>query len=464
MSLSVLDLAIIVTYIVIILAVGFYVGRNERLEDFLVNRRKTKTLLLVTSLVSSTVGAGFILGIASGAYQSGISVGITLTLAYVPSLVLIAYFAPKINAFGRKYNAHTFNEFFAFRYSDRARITVGTLTLIAYFLFLAAQFVAVAGLITVVTGLGFTIGLFASALATIAYVAVSGIKSDFYTDFVQFWLMVIFLFILLIPIGLLNLGGIESLKSLPPSYFDPFAFGGVEFFIGGLVLGIPLLLVSMDMWQRIYAAESEKTAKRVFKASALVIIPFAVLPTILGMMAAHALPNANPNTIIFELMLKFLPTGLLGIGIAGLLAVIMSTIDSMLMVGTATLTKDFYKKFFKKNATENQMLKTARIFTVIFGLAGLAAAFLYPDILQLGLAANFILVVMLPALLGAFFWKRANSAAAVWSMVAGFVILLTFLPIAPKTAFIPSILASAAVFVALSYFRKHSASEKTKIW
>ncbi|MEK6967389.1 MAG: sodium:solute symporter family protein, partial [Nanoarchaeota archaeon] len=432
----------------------FYVGKNEKLDDFLVNRRKTKLLLLVTSLVSSTAGAGFVFGTASGAYQSGMSVGITLTLAYVPGLIMVSYFAPKINKFGRKHNAHTISDFFAIRYSERVRIIVAIMTLIAFFMYLALQFVAIASFIKIITGIGFEIGLVASALATIAYVAVSGIKSDFYTDFAQFWLMIIFLFILLIPIGFISLGGVDSLKSLPPSYFDPFAFGGIEFFIGGLILGIPILLVSMDMWQKIYAAESEKTAKRVFQLGALILIPFIILPTILGMMAAITLPNSDPNSIIFILIIKFLPTGLLGLGLAGILAVVMSTIDSMLMVGTATLTKDFYKTFINKTADENKTLKMARIFTVLFGLLGLLTAFLYPDILQLGLVGTFILVVLLPPLIGAFFWKRANSTAAFWSILVGFITLLILLPSMPKTAFIPSILLGIITFVALCYTTK----------
>ena len=122
MPLNLLDLSIIAAYILIILAVGFYVGKNEKLDDFLVNRRKTKLVLLVTSLVSSTAGAGFIFGAASAAYQSGISFGITLTLLYVPGLILVGYFAPKISKFGRKYNAHTIGDFFAIRYSNRVRI------------------------------------------------------------------------------------------------------------------------------------------------------------------------------------------------------------------------------------------------------------------------------------------------------------------------------------------------------
>ncbi len=463
MPVTSLDIAIIAAYIIGILAVGIYVGKEGTLADFLVNKRKTKLLLLVTSLVSSTVGAGFILGTASGAYQSGISIGITLTLAYVPGLLLVGHFAPKINRFGRKYDAHTISDFFGLRYSLRARLMAALLTIITFFVFAALQFVAIAAMIQLLTGLDFTIGLLVSALVTIIYVAASGIKSDFYTDFVQFWLMIVFLFILLIPLGLVNLGGAESLKALPQGYFDPFAFGGVEFFIGGLILGIPLLLVSMDMWQRIYAAESEKTAKRVFMWGALVIIPFAILPTIIGMMAAVALPGSDPNIIVFEMMTKFLPTGLLGLGLAGVLAVIMSTIDSMLMVGTATLTKDFYKVMYNKKASEKNMLKMARIFTVLFGIAGLATAFLYPDILQLGLVGSFLLVILIPAFLGSF-WRRANAAAAFWSMVAGFVVLLLFLPSMPKTAFIPSILIDVAVFVILSFTAKHPEEEKTDLW
>lgn len=459
MPLNPLDLAVIIIYITVILAVGFFVGRRESLEDFLVNRRKTKLVLLVTSLVSSTVGAGFVFGTAAAAYQTGISFGLTMFFANVFGLLIISYFAPKINKFGRENNAHTIGDFFAEKYSEKVRLLVALLTLVAFFTYLGAQFVAIASLIKIITGIDFTVALVASALATIVYVTASGIKSDFYTDFIQFWLMVIFLFMLLLPLGLINLGGFGALKSLPSSYFDPFAFAGVEFFIGGLILGIPLYLVSMDMWQRIYAAENEKTAKRVFQLGAVVIIPFALLATLLGMMSAASQPNADPNAIIFNLMIQHLPAGLLGIGLAGVLAVVMSTIDSMLMAGTATLAKDFYKSF-RKNASEQSLLKYARIFTVIFGLAGLATAFVFPAILDLVLVSAFILVLFVPATLAAFFWKRANSSAAFWSILLGFIVLLVALVFEPRKAFIPGTSVAIVLFVVLCYKTKKSPEEK----
>ena len=130
---SIIDTAIIIGYLLIMLIVGFLVGKRENIEGYLVNNRKTKTILLIFTIVSTSVGMGVFLGISSEAYKNGISYGLTMMIASVLSLLLVAYFAPRIKQFGDKHKAHTLGDWFAVRYSSKNRLLVSIIILIAYF-------------------------------------------------------------------------------------------------------------------------------------------------------------------------------------------------------------------------------------------------------------------------------------------------------------------------------------------
>lgn len=446
---SAIDWIIILVYLGLMLLVGFLVGKKESIEDFLVNSRKTKTALLVFTIVSTSVGMGAFLGTASSAYQTGISYGLTVFLASIIGLIFVALFAPKIKRFGDKHNAHTLGDWFGIRYSKNNRILVSLVILIAYFFWTGLQFVGIAGLVHVVTGISFQIALIAAALITIIYTTVAGIKSDFYTDAIQFFVIVIMVFLVLLPLSLIDIGGFSYFFNLPSNYYNLFAFGGISFFLGGLIFGLPIFLVGMEIWQRIYAASSEVAAKKAFLWSTLVVF-FMFFPVLLaGLAAIKLVPGVNPDFALFELMKKILPVGFLGIGIAGILAVAMSTVDSLLLVGSVTILKDIHKTFINPDLDEKQMLKFGRIYTFFYGLFGLVAAYLMPNIIKLQIISAATLSVLSPAIIGGFIWKKANSKGAFWSILIGLIITFAFYPWMPTMSFIPGTLTSIILFIVI---------------
>lgn len=449
---SLIDTAIIIGYLLVMLIIGFVVGKRENLEGYLVNNRRTKTVLLIFTIVSTSVGMGVFLGISSEAYKTGISYGLTVMIASVLSLLLVAYFAPRIKHFGDKHKAHTLGDWFAVRYSNKNRLLVSIIILISYFFLAALQFVGIAGLINVISGLDFTIALVAASLITIIYTTAAGIKSDFYTDAVQFAIMVFTLFLVLLPLSLIKSGGLSFFNSLPASHFNPFAFGGISFFLGGIVLGAPLLLVSMEIWQRIYAATTEREAKRVYRWSALLLVIFFIPAILLGLIAFKTVPGINPDFALFELMKQALPAGLLGLGVAGILAAAMSTIDSIILVGSATILKDIHKTFINPNLTEKQMLRLGRSYTFFYGLLGLIAAYLIPHIIKLQIISGSALLVLSPAAIGGFVWKKATAKASFWSILTGIIVTFSLYPLMPTLSFIPGTLVSLILFIVISKF------------
>ena len=447
-----LDLVVIFIYLFGILIFSAFIGRKLDLEGFLVNRRATKLAFLVFTVVSTNVGAGTIVAVCSAGYSSGIAYGLTFAIVVFIGFLIVALLASRIKKFGDKYKAHTFAEFFEKRYSKKTGILVAVLVLVSYFFWMALQFIAIGSLMKVATGWSWNLSLVLSGLIVILYTTLGGIKSDFYTDMIQFWIIFVVLFGILLPTVLTNIGGWSAFSQLPPTLFSPFSFGGHSFFFGMIATGTLLLIVSMEVWQRIYAAANVKTAKQAFVIAALINAPVFLVSALLGMGARILFKEIAPEYALFKLMFKYLPPGILGLGMAGTLAAFMSSVDSMIMVESATFLKDIYKKLIRPTASEDELLKAGRLFTFFFGLIGLVVALVYPRIVEVQLLGFFTLLCFVPAVIGGLIWKRGNAAAAFISCLTGFIVVfLLFFTRFQKQAFIPAILISTVLYIILSY-------------
>lgn len=459
-----LDLIIVFIYIVLLFTIGIFVGLRENVEDFLVISRKAWFPLVLFSIVSTWVGVGVIVGTSASGYDTGISLGVTAALGGLVGVVAAGIFAPTVKKFGDRFNAHTIGDFFAIRYSQPNQILAGSVISLIYFTFTAAQFVGLAALLNVWAGIGFEVAVILAALTTIVYTAFAGIKSDFYTDTIHFWVMTIVLFGVLLPTVWQSTGGTVALTKLPSTYFDPFAYAGITFFVAALFFGTGVVFVSMEIWQRIYASSSAKTARWAMVGSVGLIVAFYLLAMYFGMITKIINPFLpNRDLALFTLMKKFLSPGFLGLAIAAFLAVFISTVNTMMMVVSATLTKDFYKGVINPRASGKLLLRVGRLLTLVVGLVGLGLAFIVRDIVTLSVNALLMLLVLLPATMGGFFWRRATSKAAFWSVLLGFAEGIVLLPLMPKTAFIPGFLVSLVLFIAISFFTKHSFSENVKL-
>lgn len=258
-----LDLAIIGIYMASMLALGLFLGNKEDSDGFFINGRKTKTALLIFTALSTSIGAGTVIGVAGEFTKTGISYGLSFALASFISWLFISWIAPRIKEWGDKIKAYTFGDFLAARYSIRTRRLGSIVVLVAYFTITSVQFVAFASLASIIGGFSFTLALFISALITIAYTFFAGIKGDIYTDAIQFFVMFpVFIALFIIGFGKTDLSIIAT--EIPAEFFSPFNYSGPVFFFGALVFGFTILLVSMEIWQRIFSAQDAKIARRAF--------------------------------------------------------------------------------------------------------------------------------------------------------------------------------------------------------
>jgi len=452
-----LDLIVIAVYLIITLIIGLLASKREHLEGYMTNNRKTKLFLLTTSNIATQIGAGAVVGVAASAYTTGISYGIIVMISITLSFLLFSYIAPRIKAFGDKHKAYTTGDFFDHRFGRANRYVFAGMYILLAFLWSGVQFVAIAQLIKVLTGINFEIALMGAALITIIYTSVAGIISDLLTDFFQFWVMLL-TFIILVPLAWGKAGGIQALSALPASHFDPLAFGGIIFFLGGIFLSGLVVLPEVHFWQRIYSADSESTARKSFLWSLPSII-FVAVAILCGLLAVKLAPGVAPDLALFTLMGNVLPSGLLGLGYAGILAIVMSSIDSILLGGSATILKDFYMPIFHPKRHEHELLNMARYITAIFGILSAVVAFYFQDIVSLTILASFTAGCFAFAILGGLFWKRTTAKASIASMISSLIVLYICYPFLKEISFVPSFATAILVLVIVSLCTKHSESE-----
>lgn len=456
------DLSIALAYVLGLFTFGMWTGIRETSDDFLILSRRASLPLVLFSIVSSWVGVGTTVATAASAYDKGISLGLTGAVGSLIGVTTAGLLARRIKVFGDTFRAHTLGDFFGVRYSVRARYASSTVIIIVYVLLCAAQYVGLTRLLEVWAGASMQWTIAAAAISTITYTAFAGIKSDFYTDGVHFFVLCAVIFFVLFPHVSSHAGGFSALSHLPSRYWNPFAYGGVGFFLAGIAFGVASVFVTMEIWQRIFASATVRTARLSMLLGGGVIFLFYSVSTVLGLFAKVLLPNLPiRDHALYALMSTTLPTGLLGLGVAAFLGIFVSTVNTMMMVVSATLTKDFYLSAWKPGASDGEVLRVGRITTFCAGALAYVAAVIVHDLVVLAVNSLFFLLVLLPSVMAGFFWKRATATAAFWSIALGFATLLLLLPAYPAEAFAPAFGVSALVLFFLSLTTNH---EETETW
>lgn len=454
---STFDLVIVGAYIVVVFFIATVFSIGQGLEGFLVNKRSTNLFFLVVSIVSTNIGAGFFLSVAAEAYVTGISFGISMIMVSTATALTFAAISNRGKKLADEGNIHTIPELLKTRYkSHLTGLVAAIITIVGYLFVTALQFVGIGAVVSVISGLDLRAILLVSGVFTVAYTAIGGIRSDIFADALSFIIMLV---VLAIIVPIIGVSDHADLSSLPSSKLDLFAFGGVSFFVLSILLAAVSAFIFMELWQRIFAAESAKTARRAFLISALIQPLFIGIGIFLGLSASLLYKDLDKSQAIFKLMVDFLPPGLLGLGLVAVLAILMTTVNSLVVVGGSTLFTDIIKPRLG-NASERSQLVWVRFLTVIFGSCALGMAFVFPDLVKLLLMGAFVMMPICPAIIWSIFSQRLSSCAAVTSMVAGVAVTFTFLPYLPKTAFGPGFLISLLVLVISHYFQKHRAFKR----
>ena len=434
-------LLILAVYFALLFIIAWYFSRKQNVEGYFANSRSTSVWLLTFSTVATVVGAGGTVGVVAEVFNSGISYGLALPASFVLGMIILGITAKKIKQVGDLYHAYTVVDFFEKRFGKSTGRLTALLQLLLLIVWIGAQAVAIASLASVMTKTEYNTALVFSAIITIAYTSLGGLKVDIITDFIQFWIIVI-VFFYLAAAGLEQTGGMENLfSSLPQGHLDPFAFGGVGWFLGIVLLSGWLFLGNTSHWQRIFSASSPEVARKSFFAAIPFVIILSAVILFIGLEASVLLDKTtDKNTAVFAFMDRVLPVHWKAVGYAAILAVIMSSVDSYMVGGSAIIFNLLPQK-------GSRSVFRARLITMLFGAAGFLVAYLIPDIVKLSLLITYQALIFVPAILAGLYSRKVSSKAAFYSILIPSVVLWIMFWSMPKSVFLITTLLSVGIIL-----------------
>src|ERR1700730_13936873 len=384
-ALTGIDIAIIAVYFIVIFAIGFYFARKERTSaDYFLSSRDVGWFAIGASLFVSNISTEHFIGLAGSGATTGLAVGHFEWLACLILLVLGWVFVP----FYLRSNVFTMPEFLERRFSRSCAVYLAAISILAYvFTKISVHLYAAAIVLERVVGWSVLTAAVILVIATGMYTIAGGLAAVIYTDLVQ-TLILIFGAVILTVIGMQQVGGFEGLRAaLPASYFhmvkpmsDPdFPWTGI--FFGAPILGIWYWCTDQVIVQRVLSAKDEGHAKAAtIFAGFLKILPvfMLVLPGLIAVALYRDLFKFGPHGEVLNgdiayptLIINLLPTGLVGVMIAALLAALMGAMSSVFNSASTLVTLDFYKKI-KPDATERQLVGFGRVMTGVMVVLGLA--------------------------------------------------------------------------------------------
>jgi len=471
-------------YLLCVLLIGFYhFLKNKSTEDYYVGSRSIKASHVGLSIVATDVGGGFSIGLGGIGFMMGIAGSWLLFTGLIGAWLTAVFIIPKIKSIDGDQKFFTYPDFLRHRYNGKVALVAAVISGIGYLGFTGAQLLAGAKLASATIlqnnpfGLNpITFALLVIAVITILYTVIGGLKAVIYTDTVQWILLLSGLIFVTIPATLIKIGGFSALKeSLPSGHFSLLNISPVNF-INWMVTIIPIWLIGMTLYQRMYACKDEKQAKKAWYIAGIFEYPImAFTGVFLGMCARVVFPQAEAEMALPMLIRDVLPIGVTGIVIASYFSAIMSTADSCLMASSGNFVNDIIERYFAKDISAKASIRLSMIATLIIGTLAVIMAAQFNTVLNAILYAYAFMVsgLFVPTL-GAYFWKKSSSAGAISAMLTGGILTLLLLTNAitlPKMlaglkldASVYGILFSTVTFVCISVLVPDKAAESTLLF
>ncbi|MFH1290337.1 MAG: sodium:solute symporter family protein [Nanoarchaeota archaeon] len=439
-----LTIIVLIVYLAFMFGIAWYFSRKESLEAYFLNKRKTGLWFLALSSVATMVGAGSTVAIVSETYNTGISYGIAIPIAGVAGALILGFVAKRIKSFGEKHHAYTLVDFFEKRFDTKNKILSFFLQIFLMISWTATQAIAIAALATILVGVNYNFALFLAAAVTILYTAIGGMKIDFITDFIQFWIILI-VFLILAGFGYSEVGSFSSLiGQLPSGHLDPFAFGGVSWFVALIIFSGFLFLGGSHTWQRIVSAKSGRTARKSFFIAIPLLLAIGLIVLFLGMLSKVLLGDINPDTAIFTLIDSILPPYLVGVGLAAILAAIMSSVDSNLIGGSTIVFRAIFRT---REFSGRKEVLYARLITIFFGIISFGIAFLVPKIVTMALFSTYLAVIIAIPVMFGLYWKKLSANASFYALLLSTISLLILFPILREMSFVVPMILTLGILI-----------------
>ncbi|MDW0114245.1 MULTISPECIES: sodium/proline symporter PutP [Sporosarcina] len=424
----------IVLYLALMLFIGWYAfKRTTNLTDYMLGGRSLGPAVTALSAGASDMSGWLLMGLPGAIYAGGlveawIAVGLTIG-AYLNWLLV----APRLRSYTQVSNdSITIPSYLENRLKDKSRllrIASGLIILVFFTFYVSSGMVAGGKFFLSSFGLDYHVGLLIVSAVVIAYTLFGGFLAVSYTDFIQGLTM--FLALLLVPIvGLFLTGGLAetsaSITEVNPDFFNIVKGATAAGIISSLAWGLgyfgqPHIIVR---FMAISSVKETKSARRIGIGWMILSLFGAIATALVGVAYYKQNPDvslADPETVFIALGQIIFHPLIAGIMLAAVLAAVMSTISSQLIVTSSALIEDLYKAVMKSDATDKHYVFLGRMAVLVVSLIAMVLAWPNKEsILKLvsfawaGFGGAFGPIIIL-----SLYWRKLTSQGALWGMVAG---------------------------------------------
>jgi solute:Na+ symporter, SSS family len=450
-----LDYSILAVYFLVVLGIGAVARLTIKTDvDYFLSGRSLPAWITGLAFMAANLGALEILGMSANGAEYGVATVHYYWIGAVPAMVFLGivmmpfYYGAKVKSVP---------EYLRLRFGKFAHIWNSCSFAVATVLISGVNLFALALVVHLMLGWTLAVSIFVAAAIVMVYVGLGGLTSAIYNEVLQFFTVVASLLPLVI-VGLHSVGGVHGLEQrikhsklgdLGLHAWRGLGLGHVTNPIGGdwlvMVLGLGFVL-GFGYWttnfaevQRALSAKNMSAARRTPLIGAYPKLIFPLMTVVPGLIALAVIPglgsSTNPslqyNDAIPLLMGKYLPEGLLGLGITGLLAAFMAGVAANVTAFNTVVTYDLWQSYIQKDRQSGYYIRVGRIATFGGLLVSIATAFIAKgnsnimnyvqalfSIFNAPLFATFII---------AMYWKRATPLAGGLSMIAGSVAAETLL-------------------------------------
>jgi SSS family solute:Na+ symporter len=420
-------------YIILGIAVAIIARKKmgAGMNEFFLANRQLGGFVSALTYAATTYSAFMLVGLAGLTYKLGVG-ALGFELTYLCGLVLVVFFGPRFWLVGRKFDYLTHAQLLADRYQNRGVGVVATVLCLIFLIpYAAIQLMGIGYLLSVVSrgAIPLLAAMMIASLLAVIWSNIAGLRSVAWTDALQAMIMLVTSIVTLCVVVYRGFGGFDHFfvqmnREIPQLLAGSGLFKFNVFF--GLAL--PWLFFSLSnpqVTQRLFVPNSVRAFKQMIGGFLIFGLIYTLVSVLWGFSAKVFL--ATPSL----LSLPFVPKLIAIFVMVGILSAAISTIDSILLSLSSMCTRDLVKIGFKAKISETAELRIGKfiipILAVIFfifaywaaGKTGLAFM-----IAPLSSAASAGLLMAVPAIVGAFFWKRATAAGALGSMVIGAALVL----------------------------------------
>ena len=445
---TLVDYAIVAIYFVAVLGIGFAAKRYIKTSlDYFLSGRSLPAWITGLAFISANLGALEILGMAANGAQYGVYTVHYYWVGAVPAMVFLGivmmpfYYGLKVRSVP---------EYLRLRFNKQTHVFNALTFALATVLIAGVNLYALALVLKLMLGWPILLGIVVAAAVVLVYITLGGLSSAIYNEVLQFFVILAALIPLTL-IGLHDVGGWDGLKervmevnsednlfnswkgTAPGNVDNPLMASWIPIVFGlGFVLSFSYWTTNFAEVQRALSAKSLSAAQRtpLIGAYPKIFIPaVTIIPGLVALAVIPGLGGDDPdkqyNNAIPLLMNEYLPNGMLGIALVGLLAAFMAGVAANVSAFNTVVTYDLWEPYVKSGQSDEYYIRFGRIATVIGIVVGIGTALIasgYDNIMDyIQLLFSFFNAPLFATFIIGMFWKRMTPWAGLWGLIAGTV-------------------------------------------